>query len=178
MIKRIKDILHKISNKQIYLISFIVALIDQITKSLIIHNLILAKETVIIPNFFSLIYVTNTGAAFSSLSNKTSLLIIMSLFCLALIMTIIQKEKNNSILKTTSLGILVGGIVGNLIDRIVHRHVIDFIAITILKYKFPVFNVADICITCGVFIYVIITFIEENKIKKRCINDKSRRRNK
>ena len=93
MIKRIKDILHKISNKQIYLISFIVALIDQITKSLIIHNLILAKETVIIPNFFSLIYVTNTGAAFSSLPNKTSLLIIMSLFCLALIMTIIQKEK-------------------------------------------------------------------------------------
>ena len=72
-----------------------------------------------------------------------------------------QKEKNMTKLKILSFGILIGGMFSNLIDRVFYKHVVDFISFTILNYKFPVFNIADIGITIGVFLYLIINIYEE-----------------
>lgn len=151
----------KIPNYKIYIISIIVLLIDQMTKKIVMNNMLLGQEIKIIKNFFSLIYLTNTGAAFSTFENQRLFLIIVSLFCTALIVSLMQKEKNMTKLKILSFGILIGGMFSNLIDRVFYKHVVDFISFTILNYKFPVFNIADIGITIGVFLYLIINIYEE-----------------
>lgn len=162
MINNLKNKFFKNKNhSKVYLIGLITLILDQITKLLIMNNLILGQEIKIIPNFFSLLYVTNTGAAFSSFSNYTSLLIIASVFCIALVMTIIDREEYKNKFTVISLGILIGGMLGNLLDRIFYKNVIDFISLTFFSYKFPVFNVADICITLGVTIYLLINLKDE-----------------
>ena len=179
----IKKIINKIKStpksiKIVYLIAFISILLDQLTKILVMFNLDIGKEIVIIPNFFSLIYITNTGAAFSSLRNHTTLLIIITIFCIALINSIISKEKYKYKLSTISLGILLGGMIGNLIDRVFYKNVIDFLAFTLINYKAPVFNIADICITCGVIIYIIINIVDEiiEKKKHLCYNKQQKKK--
>lgn len=151
----------KIPNYKIYIISIIVLLIDQMTKMIVMNNMLLGQEIKIIKKFFSLIYLTNTGAAFSTFENQRLFLIIVSLFCTALIVSLMQKEKNMTKSKILSFGILIGGMFSNLIDRVFYKHVVDFISFTILNYKFPVFNIADIGITIGVFLYLIINIYEE-----------------
>ena len=157
----------KIPNYKIYLLSILVIIIDQISKLIVVKNMNIGEEIVIIKKFFSILYVTNTGAAFSILENSTSLIIIISLFCTALIVSLMQREKNMTKLKKFSFIILIGGMLSNLIDRVFYKHVIDFFSFTIIKYKFPVFNIADICITIGVLIYLIINIREEILSKKK-----------
>lgn len=151
----------------ILIISILVIFIDQATKYLIVKNMDIATSIDLIPNFFSLFYVTNSGAAFSSMSGRTGLLILISLLCLGFIISIILKEKYNHKLTTISLGILLGGMLGNLIDRIIYHNVIDFISFKIFSYHFPVFNIADICITCGVIIYIFLNFMDEKFINNK-----------
>ena len=157
----------KIPNYKIYLISILVLLIDQITKVIVMNNMNVGQEIKILKNFFSLIYLTNTGAAFSTFENQRLFIIIISLFCTALIVSLMQKEKNMTKLKVLSFGILIGGMFSNLIDRVFYKHVVDFISFTFFSYKFPIFNIADIGITTGVFIYLLINLKEEILSKKK-----------
>ena len=157
----------KIPNYKIYLLSILVIIIDQISKLIVVKNMNIGEEIILIKKFFSILYVTNTGAAFSMLENSTTLLIIISLFCLALIVSLLKKEKNINVVKIISFGILIGGMISNLIDRVFYKNVIDFLSFTIFNYKFPVFNIADIGITIGVFIYLIINLREEFLSKKK-----------
>ena len=153
-------------NKSIYVLALIWLIIDQVTKFIVKSVLEFAREYVIIPNFFSFYYVENEGAAFSSFTGHTLLLIIISIICLGVIINVIQKENTNSKFINFSLGILLGGMIGNLIDRIFIHRVIDFLSFNIFGYKFPVFNVADIGITCGVALYLVLTTIYDRKIRK------------
>ena len=157
----------KIPNYKIYLISILVLLIDQITKVIVMNNMNVGQEIKILKNFFSLIYLTNTGAAFSIFENQRLFIIIISLFCTALIVSLMQKEKNMTKLKILSFGILIGGMFSNLIDRVFYKHVVDFISFTFFTYKFPIFNIADIGITTGVFIYLLINLKKEILSKKK-----------
>ena len=157
----------KIPNYKIYLLSILVIIIDQISKLIVVKNMNIGEEIVIIKKFFSILYVTNTGAAFSMLENSTTLLIIISLFCLALIVSLLKKEKNINVVKIISFGILIGGMISNLIDRVFYKNVIDFLSFTIFSYKFPVFNIADIGITIGVFLYLLVNLKEEILSKKK-----------
>lgn len=150
----------------VFIIAFITIAIDQITKGIITNTLELAKEVKVIPNFFSLYCVKNTGAAFSNFTGQIPFLIFVSIFCIILIINIILKENYNFKLSKLSLGILLGGMIGNLIDRLFYHGVIDFLAFKIFNYRFPVFNIADIGITCGVVIYIIIALYEEKTCKK------------
>ncbi|MBQ8131834.1 MAG: signal peptidase II [Bacilli bacterium] len=155
------------STRKIYIIAIIFLALDQLTKIFVRTTLDLAKEISIIPNFFSFYYVENTGAAFSSFTGQTIFLILVSIFCLGLIIHLIQKEKNKTKLINISLGILLGGMIGNLIDRIIFQKVTDFLSFNIFGYRFPVFNVADIGITCGVALYLIISIINDLKETKK-----------
>ena len=148
--------------KLIYSISFIILLLDQLIKVLVVNNMDLHQEIKIIKNFFSIYYVKNTGAAFSILGNQTLLLIVVSCLCLIIIKEYIKKEKNITNLSMISLGLIVGGTLGNLFDRIMYHAVIDYLAFDIFKYSFPVFNFADIAITTGTFL-LVVGYIIENR---------------
>ena len=144
------------SKNKVYLTSVIVLLIDQIVKLLIKTNMNLNEEISIIPNFFSIQYLKNTGAAFSILENQTILLAITSIICISVIIYYLKKEENLTTAMYLSFGLVLGGILGNLIDRIVYQGVIDFLSFQIFNYNFPVFNIADIGITIGVLLLIII----------------------
>lgn len=148
--------MQKNKNKVVYLTSAIVLLIDQIVKLLIKTNMSLNEEISIIPNFFSIQYLKNTGAAFSILENQTMLLAITSIICISVIIYYLKKEETLTTPMTLSFGLVLGGILGNLIDRIAYQGVIDFLSFKIFNYNFPVFNIADIGITIGVFLLIII----------------------
>ena len=151
--------------KFIYSISFVVLLLDQLIKIIVMNNMSLHQEIAIIPNFFSLYYITNTGAAFSILGNQTLLLIIISAFILILIKEYIKREKDFTKISILSLGMIIGGTLGNLFDRILHKSVIDYLAFDIFTYSFPVFNLADIAITVGAGL-LLLSYILENYKKK------------
>ncbi len=146
------------------ILTLIILLIDQITKVLIIKYLY-NSSTVLIPNILNLTYVENTGAAFGIGSNSTIMFVIVNIIIIGLITYFIYAKKediSNSMLLSLHL-VLVGGI-GNLIDRILRGFVVDYIDINPI-FKFPVFNIADVCITIGCIIIVIQLLI--NVIKER-----------
>jgi len=141
--------------KTIYIISIISFILDQLTKYLVINFISFNETITIIPKFFYLTYVKNTGGAFSILNNNTWFLLLIGLiFILFLFNYIIKKEKFNS-LEKIYLGLIIGGTLGNLIDRITYGSVIDYIGVIIGSYYFPVFNIADICIVIGAILLII-----------------------
>ena len=139
--------------KIIYLIAGIGILLDQITKFL---ASIYLDNIDIIPGFFSLTYVENKGAAWGILNNSTIVLVGISVIVLLLISKYISSTIEFTKLSVVSYGLLIGGIFGNLMDRIFRGFVIDFFNFNILGYHFPVFNIAVTMIVIG----VILMFIE------------------
>jgi len=151
----------------IFNITAVLFILDQILKIIIRSNLNLYEEVKVIKNFFSITYLKNTGAAFSILSNSSFFLIIISVLFIILISKYIKKEENNlTKLDTYYLGMILGGVFGNLFDRIIHKGVIDYLSFKFFKYYFPVFNFADICITIGILLFFISTVINSKKESK------------
>lgn len=150
---------------EVYKVVSIILIADQISKLLISTKMILNQEIVLIPKVFSILYVKNTGAAFSILQNSSTLLTIINVVFIVILHLLIKKEKNLTKLNCIFLGLIMGGMFGNLLDRIIHHGVIDFIYIKIIN--FPVFNIADIGITLGVVLLLISSIIDKKKqIKK------------
>lgn len=138
--------------KRIYLIAGLGIIIDQITK--IFANLYL-KNIMIIPKFFNLTYVENTGGAWGIFDNNRVLLVGVSVITLLIINKYINSEVKISKLSSISYGLLLGGIFGNLFDRIFRGFVVDFLNFTICGYDFPVFNIADSLIIIGIILMII-----------------------
>lgn len=151
--------------EKIYSIAAVVIMIDQIVKLLIRTKMKINTSIPIIPDIFNLTYTENKGAAFSILQNTQILLIIVGLVFLYLLDYYIKKEKKFSKLSIISLGLIIGGIVGNLVDRILLHAVVDYLDFTLIN--FPVFNIADSCITIGVILFIISTIKEEVEEKKK-----------
>ena len=149
--------------KDIYKLLSIVLILDQIIKLLVMKLLNENQIISVIPNFFSLTYVKNTGAAFSILEGKLSLLIIISVMFITIIHEYIKKEENIPKISLISYGLILGGVFGNLLDRIIHQAVTDYLSFRLFNYYFPIFNLADICITCGILLLIIETFLEKKK---------------
>lgn len=143
----------------VYTLMFIIC--DQLIKILITNNLVPYQYIDVIKNFITITHVHNTGAAFSILSDNVWLLIGISLIALVLIYYYILKKIVITKLNILIYSLLIGGIIGNLIDRIIHGYVIDYISVNIFGYHFPVFNLADIGIVVSVFLLFIKTFKEE-----------------
>lgn len=153
--------------EDIYKITSVVLMLDQFIKIIIMKNMELNTKITLIPNFFSLFYVKNTGAAFSIFKNNTLFLIILSVIIVVILDRYIKKEKEFTKLSIFSLGIIMGGIFGNLLDRIIHHSVIDYLSFNIINYSFPIFNLADIGITVGVVLLLIESIRKDKKIKKK-----------
>ena len=130
-------------------ISVICFIIDQILKILIINNFSVHEGLSVIPNFFSFMYVRNTGAAWSIFEGKSLFLVLASIIALFVIYFFFIKEKELSRIEGILYGILIGGILGNLWDRIFRGYVIDYLSFIVFGYPFPIFNFADACVSCG-----------------------------
>ena len=148
-----------------FIIACLIVLADQIVKFLISSNFAAGGQLDLIPGILRITYVSNTGGAFSILSDHTLLLAIVSAVVCLLIVFLIIKGKL-SVLGKLSLGFILGGAIGNLIDRFFIGHVVDMFQP--LFIDFAVFNVADIFITVGavMFIIYIIFFWRPGKSKK------------
>lgn len=144
--------------KKISIITIIIILIDRLLKLVVNSTLELFVKYKVIDNFFYLFNCHNEGAAFSILDGNVFFLIIITLVALFLIIKFIKKENDYSKINIISYGLLLGGILGNLIDRVIYGYVIDYLSFIIFNYNFPVFNFADISIVIGAFLLIIKEF--------------------
>ncbi len=156
-----------------YLISTIVIVTDQITK-IAAENAILLYEQIVVLPVFNLTLAYNRGAAFSFLADAggwqryffTVISLIVSMFLIVWLARLAKPER----LMTWSLALILGGAIGNLIDRVAYGHVIDFIQVHWNEAYFPSFNIADVGISIGAILMLITTFLEERD-KKRIKNE-------
>lgn len=154
--------------KKIGLISMLCLFIDQITKLLVTSNFQLNKSIVLIDSFFNLTYVRNEGAAWSIFSGNRLFLILIGFLAIFLIYKYFIKDKSLKKIEIITYGLLLGGIIGNLIDRIIFGYVIDFLDFLIFGYNFPVFNLADTFIVISVLLIIIDAFRgEKNEVSSR-----------
>lgn len=149
------------------LVAGTVIVVDQLTKLSIMQNMRLHESIPIISNLFSLTYIRNPGAAFGLLagsSNAFRMLFfgVTSVFALALLGTILVRLPERDWMGQLSIAAILGGAVGNLLDRLRYGEVIDFLDVYIDTYHWPAFNVADSAISVGV-VFLIIHFAFEKK---------------
>lgn len=145
--------------KKILFISFITFIIDFISKILVKSNLILYKQIAVIDNFLYLTYTNNYGAAFSILKNSKIFLIIIGLIILIYLVLYIKKQEPKKVIEIIAYGLLMGGILGNLYDRVVYGYVIDFLDFYIFGYDFAIFNIADSFIVIAIILLFINTIL-------------------
>ena len=151
-----------IMKKKIFIISFIMFILDQLLKYIVISSIGYQDTIHLIPNFLYLTYVKNTGGAWSIFADNSYLLILIGIICIGGLGYYIYKKESFTKLETLYLGLIISGILGNFIDRILRHGVVDFIGFILGKYYFPVFNLADICIVFGGILLIIDSFRSGN----------------
>lgn len=142
-------------------------LLDQIIKIIVRAKMAISSSFDVIPGFFSISHIENTGAAWGSLSDNTILLIIISFVLIIGLLFLyrlvdFKKKKMYSI----SLTLMISGAIGNLIDRLAFHSVTDYLDFNIIGYDFPVFNLADCLLVVGFFLIAINELIKEFKKEK------------
>lgn len=146
------------------IIAALAILADQFSKYIVLQSISSRAPLTVIRNFFYLDHHENTGAAWGILQNNRIFLIIVPAIAVAVI--IYQLVKSRSKLYRLSLTLIMGGAVGNLIDRVWKGSVTDFLSFKFGSYYFPTFNVADICVVVGtafMVYYVLFIYKEEER---------------
>jgi len=129
--------------------------LDQLTKWLVLTRMVELSEIPVIPGFFSLQFVYNPGASFGMLKGQIWLFVIVAVGAVGAMLYFLREPENRRGLVGWSLGLLMGGSIGNLIDRIRFREVVDFLLFYWRDYYFPNFNVADMAINVGVGLLIL-----------------------
>ncbi|HEY8346950.1 MAG TPA: signal peptidase II [Symbiobacteriaceae bacterium] len=124
--------------------------LDQFTKWLVVTRMAEFETIPVIPGFFSIQFVYNTGAAFGILQNQTWFLVLVATVAAGVILYYLRRPEAKWGVLPLALGLLLGGTLGNLVDRVRFGKVVDFFLFYWKDYRFPNFNVADIGITVGV----------------------------
>lgn len=145
--------------KYFFLIAVIVLLLDRLAKWVVATNIPLHESIVVIPGFFHLTHVQNTGAAFglfadSSAQWKVGALVSFSVVALVVVSALLWKNSHSLSVTTIGLSLILGGATGNLWDRMVSGHVVDFLDFYVGSYHWPAFNVADSAIVLGAILLV------------------------
>ncbi len=154
----------------ILIVSLICILLDQLTKTIIIKNIPLYGGFSVIPGFFDIVHVQNYGAAFGFLNNPETdwqfwFFAAITVFMLGFVYNIIRKSPYDKYL-FLGLALIIGGAIGNFIDRLFYRYVVDFLDFYIGNLHWPVFNVADICICLGTGLVILVYYFEAKQEKK------------
>ena len=146
-------------------------ILDQITKAIVVSQLELYEEAAFLPGLVRFYHTRNTGAAFSMFSDNRWVFMVFSVIAMALMTYLLIKFHGRHWLLSVSLAAVLGGGIGNMIDRVLCGYVVDFLDFQFMK--FAVFNVADIFVTCGsVALAVYIIFIEP-KVERRLQEQKT-----
>ncbi|MCX6884393.1 MAG: signal peptidase II [Verrucomicrobia bacterium] len=157
------------SNRRIALIASVVVLLDQITKFLVLRLLRYAEENVVIDGFFKFVHWGNTGAAWSFFRGNNGALAVVALAALVILFMTRHHFDSNTCSGRIALGLIFGGIIGNLIDRLRVGHVIDFLYFYVnsggKEIGFPAFNVADSAICTGVTLILLATWRTERNVR-------------
>ena len=158
------------AKSRFFLVAFAISLaFDQITKSLVVATLSFTDRVSVIEGFFYLTHVRNPGAAFSLFANapaeiRAPFFIGTTLIAIGLIISFYRKLSPGDRLSALALGLILGGAVGNLLDRLVYGAVVDFLRLQLWAgYTWPDFNVADSSIVVGVALLVIELFASEGE---------------
>ena len=147
--------------KSVLFFGIVFTIIDQVVKIVLSNKMIINQTFIVIRDFFSITLVHNTGAAFSILTGSKWLLIFIGVAALIGLIIYIKKLEVIDDIDIFTYSLLIGGIVGNLIDRIVHGYVIDYLSFSFGKFYFPIFNFADICIVLAILIILFRMIKEE-----------------
>jgi signal peptidase II len=167
----VQPILSK-STRRIFALALLIIALDQFTKWLVLHTIYVGDEIPVIPGFFNLAHRANTGAAWSLFTGNNSVLAIVALVAIVALFLARRQFHSERLTGQFALGLIFGGIIGNLIDRLLPgRHaVVDFLHFYLLRrggepLDFPAFNVADSAICTGVALIFIINLRNESAPK-------------
>lgn len=158
------------SNRRVGLVALLVLISDQLTKALVLRFLGYEQEKVVIDGFFKLVYWGNTGAAWSLFRGNNGALAIVAIAALFILFLNRKHFDSGTALSQIAFGLIIGGVIGNLIDRIRVHHVIDFLYFYLERtgrppLDFPAFNVADTAICTGVGLIFLRAWRHEAKAK-------------
>jgi signal peptidase II len=135
-------------------------ILDQITKMLVVNGMALYESIPLIKNVLSFTYIHNYGAAWGMLSDHRWVFIVVTALAIIVMPIFLYKYRNLHWMFGLSLSLIIGGAIGNMIDRVFLGYVVDFIQATFID--FLVFNVADICVVCGaIMMFVYVAFIDK-----------------
>lgn len=144
----------------IYTILFLI--IDILSKVIVCLSIDVNKSVIMIKNFFSLTYVRNTGAAFSIFLGQRFFLIIISAIIIFTLIYYVIRHKPSNLYEKISFSMIIGGSIGNFLNRVFLGYVIDFLDFNLFGYDYPIFNLAD----SFIFVGVLLLLIESWKVKK------------
>ncbi|PLR87541.1 signal peptidase II [Bacillus sp. V33-4] len=153
-----------------YLIAIFVIVVDQWTKWLVVKTMELGESIEIIENFLYITSHRNRGAAWGILEGQMGFFYIITIIVIVGIVYYIQKAAKGKRLLGVSLGLMLGGAIGNFIDRVWRKEVVDFVDTYIFGYDFPIFNIADSSLVIGVGLLMLQMLLEERNIKKEKAN--------
>ena len=140
--------------------------LDQWSKQLVLRLINPYEARVVVPDFFSLVNVTNTGAAFGSFKGNNTFFIVISIAALVVVTVLLVRHPRPDVWRDLSLALLLAGILGNLTDRLFYGHVVDFLLFNLhIRYAdpWPAFNVADSCISIAVVLFIIHSFHKQKR---------------
>ena len=165
-----KSAMLRTPNRRIAGIALLVVALDQITKQIVLRFLGYSHEKIVIEGFFKFVLWGNTGAAWSLFRGNNALLALIAVVALVVLFFSRHHFDARSGLGQLAFGLICGGIIGNLIDRLWAKHVIDFLYFYLqqrdgTEIGFPAFNVADSAICTGVGLVFLLTWRSERKVR-------------
>ncbi len=166
----LRELIAGTPNRRIGLVALLVAGLDQLTKWIVLHLLGYAQEKVVVEGFFKFVHWGNTGAAWSLFRGNNEALAVVALGALLVLFLSRHHFDSRTLLGQVAFGLIFGGILGNLIDRLFRHHVIDFLYFYLQprggsELGFPAFNVADSAICTGVGLVFLLTWKSEREPK-------------
>ena len=154
--------------KFIFFLSLPLYALDQLTKYYVLRFIKPDEPRVVVASFFDLVNITNTGAAFGSFKNNNTFFIVISCLALLFVVTLLIRRRSWDVWRDVSLAFLLAGVLGNLTDRLLYGHVIDFLLFDLhlpYAHPWPAFNVADSCICIAVVCFIIHSFRQQKSVE-------------
>ena len=157
-----------------FLIAILVIVADRMSKWLVAASINLHDSVSVLPGFFRLTHVQNSGAAFglfaeSSSEWKVAILILFSILALAVVSALLWKNSHSMTVTGVGLALILGGAVGNLWDRLLTGHVVDFFDFYLGSYHWPAFNVADSAIVIGALLLVAEILLARSPAEQKAV---------
>ncbi len=149
----------------VFLIGLAILFLDQLTKQAIRAEFVYGESRPVVEGFFNLVYVRNDGAAWNMLAGHGIILILISVAVLVALVVFRKHFLEDGLFHRVLMGLMIGGIAGNLIDRIRFGWVTDFLDFQFGSYHYPSFNVADSAICVAVGLYIIFNLLEQKESK-------------